>query len=168
MYNGSFCFERDKCELRYIAASRVTWKRLSCLTICWCGCMMSRTFIHQTRLALNLSDTFMTNVQKSIVESVVNEQHTGKLNWGYEQVNVMVLKLHVFFFGARSRIFGHLKMILFPNWVLPLLAISYELIYSTCPLVISSLHVWDVYDKMLVNTRGIGEEEKIPKFKFNY
>ena len=56
-------------------------------------------------------------------------------------------------------------MILFPNWVLTLLAISYELIYSTCPLVISSLHVWDVFNKMPVNTGGIGEEEKNPKIQ---
>ena len=59
-------------------------------------------------------------------------------------------------------------MILFPNWVLTLLAISYELIYSTCPLVISSLHAWNVYNRMPVNTGRIGEEEKIQKFKFNY
>ena len=45
-------------------------------------------------------------------------------------------------------------MILSPNWVLTLLpvAISYKLIYSTCPLVISSLHAWDVCNKMLVTS----------------
>ena len=140
----------DECTWRHTPAStnREAWEPFS--SYARCGNVAELTFV-----------TLKTK------RSIIHEQHTGKLNWGYEQVNVMALKLHVFF-EARSRIFGHLKMILFPNWVLPLLAISYELIYSTCPLVISSLHVWDVYNKMPVNTGGIGEEEKIPKFKFNY
>ena len=31
--------------------------------------------------------------------SIIYEQHTSKLNWGYKQVNVMVLKLLVFFWS---------------------------------------------------------------------